>query len=493
MARTYQFGDASRPGLLVGLAGRQAVPLIVGVLWLAVVMQTSAPPALSLAGPVIAVVVAFGRVRGAPLAEVAVPALRLGVARLRRRRVWVRSSLLGAGPGYEHDVPAVLAGLELLEVPVTWLTRPIGVGVIRDRRDGTVTAVVRAQGRGFPLAAPDEQDALLASWGAALAPFARERCAVVRVCWQEWAHAVGVDGHREFLADLGVTATSDDNTADYLDLVDTQARATVTHDVLLAVTVDQRRVRNRRTTSALDAAVETLLDEVHLFNERLATAGLATGEPLAPAELCEAVRLRSDPGRSRHVAELTRSLAAAMGRDAIEWGPMAVEASWGHAAVDRSVHRCFRVASWPMLPVTADWLGPLLATVDATRTVTVVMEPVATSKAARAADREVMSREADAEMKERRGFRVSAKDRKRLDDVNTREHELAQGHPEFRFAGLVTVTAPDLDVLDDACAAVEQSAAQALIDLRPLEARHDLGWAASLPLGRTVAPSRSMT
>ena len=34
---------------------------------------------------------------------------------------------------------------------------------------------------------------------------------------------------------------------------------------------------------------------------------------------------------------------------------------------------------------------------------------------------------------------------------------------------------------------VEQAAAQSLLDLRPLDARHDLGWVAALPLGRSIA------
>jgi len=85
------------------------------------------------------------------------------------------------------------------------------------------------------------------------------------------------------------------------------------------------------------------------------------------------------------------------------------------------------------------------------------------------------------------------RDRKRIDDVRRRETELTQGHPEFRFVGLVDVCAVDLDALDDACAAIEQDAAQSLIDLRPLEARHQLGWVASLPLGRSVTSERSLT
>jgi hypothetical protein len=488
MANTYRFGDASRPGLLIGLAGRQAIPLIAGVLWMAFAMQTAAPLPLVLAGPVLGAVIAFGRFRGAPLAEVLTPTGRLWIAQRRGRARWVRTSLIGAGPGYETDLPPVLAGLELVEAPAVWLTRAVGIAVVRDRRAGTVTAVLRAANTGFPLSSPTEQDALLAGWGAALAPLARERTPIVKVAWQEWAHAVGSQEHHEFLVELGVAGRDSAVARDYLALVEQQGAASVRHDVLISVTVDQRRVRRRRAMAPFDAAVDALLDEVRLLADRLGSAGLVVDEPLSPAELSTAVRLRSDPTRAPRVTTLARSLAAATGRGTIEWGPMAVDANWSRVTVDGAVHRGYRVASWPLLPVNGDWLGPLLGTAGATRTVTVVMEPTPTSRAARSADREVMSREADADMKERRGFRVSAQDRKRLSDVLTRERELTEGHPEFRFVGLVDVAAPDAEALDDAAALVEQAAAQSLVDLRPLEARHDLAWVAGLPLGRNVTP-----
>ena len=59
-----------------------------------------------------------------------------------------------------------------------------------------------------------------------------------------------------------------------------------------------------------------------------------------------------------------------------------------------------------------------------------------------------------------------------------------------RLAGFVDVCAPSLEALEVAAADVEQAASHALVDLRPLEARHGQGWVASLPLGRTVS-SRS--
>ena len=328
---------------------------------------------------------------------------------------------------------------------------------------------------------------MLSGWSAALSPFARERSAVCAVTWQEWAHPVTSAVHADFLQSVGVRSRSDAGATDYLALIEQQAPVNVAHDVLVTVSVNLRKVRARRSVrSKLGAAVETLIDEVRLFAVRLEAAGLTVDEPLDAVELSAAIRVRSDPARGPQIATLTRSLAAAARRGALEWGPMVVEPEWSHARVDGAFHRSYRVASWPQLPVGSDWLSELLTGTQAVRTVTVVLEPVPMRKAAQAADREVMSREADADMKTQKGFRVNARERKRLSDVEARERELSEGHAEFQFVGIVTVTAVDLDALDDACADVEQAAAQSLLDLRPLDARHELGWLASLPLGRAL-------
>jgi hypothetical protein len=47
------------------------------------------------------------------------------------------------------------------------------------------------------------------------------------------------------------------------------------------------------------------------------------------------------------------------------------------------------------------------------------------------------------------------------------------------------VSAANLDALDDACARVEQAAAQSMLTVRPLAARQGEGWVASLPVGRS--------
>ena len=481
----YRFGDSTRAGVLLGLALRQSVPLVVGVLWLTLWLMAQVP-LVGMAGPVAGLVVAFGRWRRAPLFEVAAPGARLAWQRHRHRGVWVNAPLFGNGTTGDGQLPAALAGLELLDIAAT-VPGSGSMAVVHDRKAATVSLVVRVAGEGFPVASLGEQDGLVAGWGGALAPLARARCPVTRVTWQEWCHPVGVGAHRDYLASIRHDRDSD-AARDYDQLLTAQAPATIAHEVLVTVTVDLRRVRPGRGRPHLAAGIDVVVDEVRLLCSRLEAAGLQVHGVLDPAGLTAAVRVRSDPGRSRDVETLRCSLAAAVGKGALEWGPMAVEADWFHTRVDCSVHRSFRVAGWPLLPVTADWLGPLLAGDAATRTVTVVMEPVPITRAAMDANRQLTSIEADQEQKERHGFRLTARERRRHADVEAREQELATGHPEFRHVGFVTVTAADLDELDDACARVEQGAAQALLDLRPLAARQTDGWVASLPVGRSVRP-----
>ena len=80
-ARSYRFGDANRPGLLLGLGARQAVPVIAGVLWLAITLQTELMWPVGLLGPVTGLAVAFGRWKGSPLAETLAPGARLMLRR----------------------------------------------------------------------------------------------------------------------------------------------------------------------------------------------------------------------------------------------------------------------------------------------------------------------------------------------------------------------------------------------------------------------------
>lgn len=479
----YRFGETARSGVLIGLSMRQSAPLIAGVVWLTLWLMAQLP-LVGMLGPLAGAVLSFGRFRRTPLYEVATPGVRVWWAHRRGRATWIRRSLLATATTSDADLPELLAGLELVDVEADWRTGRRTVGVIRDRKASSVSVVFTASGAAFAVASHREQDGIVAGWGAALAPLARARCGVSRVTWQEWSHPVGVAGHREFLA--GLTQPTTTAAVDYEELLLIQDPVTISHEVLITVTVELRRVRARRADTQTTAAVEALVDEVRQLSARFDTHGISVEVPLSPVELSAVIRLRSDPTRTQRLRDVRRGLAAAVGRGGLEWGPMAVAPAWGLCRVDGSVHRSYRIAGWPMLPVKADWLQPLLTGDAATRTVTMVLEPVPLARAAAEANRQLTSIESDLSQKERHGFRLTARERRRQADVEGRERELAEGHPEFRHIGIITVTAPTDDLLDEACGRVEQAAAQSLLDLRLLAARQGEGWVASLPLGRSV-------
>jgi hypothetical protein len=488
---SYSFGDSSRPGVLLGFPARQVIPVAVGVVVATFGLMTGLWP-MVVGGPAVGALVAFGRWRGAPLYEFAVPGLKL--AAHRGRSTWAPVSLLAAGPGFEQELPGELHGVALVETTWPWTSGP--VAVVHDRSFDRVSATITVSADGFPMRSLSEQDAMLAVWGAAVAPFARPHSPVVRITWHEWSHPKGVASHRQLVAASLARRNGDHPDpralADYDVLLDQQAPVTVAHEVTITVSVDLRRVRRRRGMAPFDAAVGALGEELELFVQRLDGAGMSPSPPLTPTDVSCLIRMRSDPSRARprQLKALRQSLATSTGRAGLEWGPMAVETGWASCTVDGSVHRTYRMTSLPLLPMPANWLDPLLTDTATTRTVTLVWEPIPLNKAAAAANRELTSIEASNEEKVKRGFRVTARERRRLDDVEARERELARGHPEFRHAGLVTVTADTLSALDDACAQVENAAGKSLIDLRPLVARQGLGWVASLPLGRSFRPGR---
>ena len=489
--QTYSFGDSSTPGVLLGFPLRQVAPVAVGVLVATAGLMTGLI-FLVVVGPALGLLVAFGRWRGAPLYEFALPGARLALHGGRVR--WTPSQLLTTGDGADPDLPKAMRGLAV--VVTSWPWTPAPVAVVRDRRAGTVSATLTASTDGFPMKSLPEQDVMVAVFGSTFSPFARPLSPVRRVTWQEWAHPKGVAGHRQLVASRLATRRHPHpdprGLDDYDVLLVQQAPVTVAHEVTMTVTVDQRRVRRRRNFSAFDAALVALGEELELFTQRLDGAGMAPSAPLSPIELTALVRMRSDPsrGRPRQLRALRQSLATAAGRAGIEWGPMAAEEAWSTCRVDGSVHRSFRMTGLPLLPVPANWLDTLLTDTATTRTVTVIYEPTPLNKAAAAANRELTSIESSHEEKARRGFRVNARERRRLADVEARERELARGHSEFGHAGLVTVTAESADMLDDACAQVENAAGKSLVDLRPLFARQEQGWVASLPLGRSFRSRR---
>lgn len=504
---TYRLAPRDRTGWVLGLSGPQVVILGATVL-VGVLVTSRTGPVIAAIPVVLAAAVAFGRVGGRPLLEVAPPALAWTLRRLRHRTTWAEPASPPAPAGdpappldpseTELALPPPLDGQRLLSVNAGSYDPALdgaSIAVVTDPRAGTYTAALPVASSSFTLTEPAEQDRLLGAWGDALAGFCTEAGPVVAVRWLEWAAPAGLEEQLAYLAEHGHGDTADPAYASYRLLLGRAGPLATRHHCLLTVTVDARRVtaRRRHQGDVRSACVEALLGELRLFAGRLERAGLVVGHPLSPSELATTVAARLDPEAAPVADSGRRSLAqraglASSAPPAPRW-PATAEARRAHWAVGSTLHRSFWVAEWPRLDVGADWMQPLVLAAGAVRTLALVAEPVAPRRSHRAIERDATKLASDEEHRRAKGFRVSASHRRAQADVEEREFQLVAGFGEFTYAGIVSVAAGDVEALERACDDICQAAAGCGVWLTPLDFRHDQAVAACLPLARALAPS----
>ena len=164
---------------------------------------------------------------------------------------------------------------------------------------------------------------------------------------------------------------------------------------------------------------------------------------------------------------------------------MAVEPEWDAVRTDATWHATYWIAEWPQVDVTPDFLGPLLFS-PLRRSITLIMEPISPGRAARqvAQARTLTWPTGSCAAGVASWSPPGTPVRRRASRTAT---ELADGHAQFRFSGYVTVTADSRQQLTLDCAAVEQAAGQARVELRLLYGEQDVAFACSLPLGRGLS------
>ena len=500
--RLYRFGQRDRTGWLLGLQAAQCLALGFGILLGGLLLNAGAPMPGVFAPILVMSLFAFGRWNGQPMHEHAPVLLGWSAASLTGANHWNAEPRRfrvpeGHPAATQPALPPTLADQSIHECAhATWARRgrAVGAAVIRDRRERSISAVLRVHGRAFSLRENDEQERLLHLWGDALGAFCAERGPVGRIRWLEWAAPAGLVEQLAYLAEHRSLHDESEPVAAYRELLDHAGPMATRHEVLVVVTVEDRRLRLRARADRDRAAPaeEALMEEVRLLTTRLDAAGLAVDAPLTPGEVAHAWRSRLDPFRAPGVrAGRRRSLVELAGLVSVaNAGPMSIYAEHDHVRVDSAVHAAYFIAEWPRLDVPPAWMEPLVLHAGGIRTIAVHYEPVAPSRSQRAIDRDTVKLASDEEQRSRSGFRIGARHRRAQADVLEREAELVAGYAEFEFVGFVVVTASDVDELERSCAEYEQVAAQSGLELRRLDGRHDLALACALPMGRGLAPQR---
>ncbi len=114
---------------------------------------------------------------------------------------------------------------------------------------------------------------------------------------------------------------------------------------------------------------------------------------------------------------------------------MAVEPSWDAVHTDATWHATYWIAEWPRVDVTPDFLGPLLFS-PLRRSISLVMEPMSPSRAARQVAQARTADLADGELRRRGGFLVTARHTREKESVEERDVELADGHAQYPILGV---------------------------------------------------------
>jgi hypothetical protein len=412
-----------------------------------------------------------------------------GATRLRSRvpmaghRIQHRPSL--AGPDRSADTvappapdpPQALSGVRIVELD--YRDRPIGV--LAEQSGRRLTAVLACRVLAFSLLDPDAQERRLARWGLVLAGAASTP--IRRLQWVErTAPAQGDELVRWLHAerDPAVPLRGTPMIESYLELIGSTARVTQEHEILLAVQVEARRVRER----GKDAVRRALIEQTERVAQGLEAAEVRVLGALSPGQLARALRTAFDPYARAELAALETADGDRDGLLETNAWPLGTRERWDHYQTDGALHATYWIGAWPRMDVSPMFMDALLGRSSAVRSIAVSFDPIPPERSTREVEAAVTRDRADRELRQRFGQSETARQRQVQEATARREAELAAGHGEVRFAGFVTVSGRDPDDLRRACAEVHEHAARARLELHRMYGQQAEAFTFTLPLCR---------
>jgi hypothetical protein len=386
-----------------------------------------------------------------------------------------RGRPLMLGPG--ADPPGSLRDVRILDAE--YRGRPFGVlACWRGRR---LVSVLACRVIAFSLLDADAQQRRLARWGLVLSGAAGTP--IRRIQWLERTAPAQGDELARWVAserDPSVPLRGTPMIESYLELIGSSARVSQEHEILVAVEVDSRRVRDR----GADAHMRALIEQSERVAQGLEAAEVKVLGGLTPAQLARALRTAFDPYARAELAALETADPDRTGPSEAGSWPLGAREGWDHYRTDGAVHATYWIGGWPRVDVSPMFMDALLGRSSIVRTVAVTFEPIPIERSTREVEAAMTRDRADRELRHRFGQSETARQRQAQEATARRESELAAGHGEVRLAGFVTVSGRDLDDLRRACSEVHEHAARARIELHRMYGQQADAFTFTLPLCR---------
>lgn len=472
-----KFSRLSRRGVLFGLTVLQLVIVGVAALGLVIGLYSGGVSSLLVAAPLIIVcaTLAFVGVGGRKLVDWA-PIVVVWGWRATGGQLLFRRQITRPRPAGTLALPGDAARLR------QWVDPDTGAVMIHDPHGATVTAVVGVSHPAFILLDPLEQQRRVTSWGRVLATACRSgRIASLQVC--ERTLPDSGRGLADWWTHHGRHEDSWTSTV-YGELIDRAGPAGERHASTVSVTLDLKAAARaiRAAGGGNRGAAAVLRQEMTTLIAALRSADLAPGDWLEPGDLAVILRSAYDPvvaGALERHGHLGRDLATA--------GPVAVSEEWSSLRSDSAHHCVLWISEWPRSLVYPGFLAPVLLSSGVRRTFTLLYTPLRTDQAARDIRRKKTEYISDAAQRQRIGQIEDAQQSAEYQDVLQQEADLTAGHGVLRLTGLIAVSAPGPETLEQAVAEIEQAAIQASCETRRLWGQQAQAFAAAaLPLCRPV-------
>lgn len=505
--RTYFGWQKEKVNFVFGLSGQRAVMLAAAVLIGIWPLSVSDPRQGIFLWPVAATlaVLAYLRVAGRTVDEWIVAAVSYGSLRLTDRHKFLGAAFkpLAKKPtdALGLDLPGILAPLAILE---TDDGHGGTMAIAHQRIDGTFTAVAKIRYPGIALVDQSRRDQRVSGWGGLLSGLCTEGNPIIRV--QALQRLVPESGaalrrwHDDHMSDDAPDAAAQITEA----LLETSTLATSEREAYLAFTLDRRKAASaiKAAGGGAAGAATVLVRQIRALSASISGADLQIESWLSPRDLAEVLRTAFDPDSSRVLAEqrakatTTRAMGgqetAIPGVAPALAGPAAAEAHHGYYQHDGAFSASYWIDQWPEHQVFSTALAPLLGEgIHHRRSISIHIEPLGPRKAESEVMRERTARHVAVSMRRKSGQIVPEHEQMALEQARAQDRERAAGHGLVRFTAYATVTVTDLDDLEDACAALESSAAQARIELRRMWMAQDVGFAlGTLPLGMGLPKKR---
>lgn len=477
---TVRFGRRPRRGVLLGLSLPQLLATGTALLVVTVSMWSAQIGGLIVSSPVWALllVAAFAPVGGKKAIEWVPVAVHWQLRKADGQHRFVARPERPK-PAGQLALPGDAASLRVVESATT------GAAYVHDPQAGTLTAVVEVASPAFALLSADTQERRVAAWGRVLAMLCQSgrisRVQVLERSVPESAAALVRWWEEEGMDDGSWASTT------YADLITTAGPAASRHECYIAVSLNMRRAARaiRAAGGGVRGAAALLDGETRTITTALHAAELDVRGWLSTGQLGYLLRTAYDPAAAPRLHGRAVRGDGDANVEPGNAGPLVVEEEWSYLRTDSACHAVYWISEWPRSEALPTFLSPLVLLPGVRHSLSITAEPVTIDVALREIRRQKVEHHTDAATRQRLGQIEEESQRAEYADVLQRERELVAGHGDLRFTGYVSVSADDKSDLDAACAAVEQSATQAMCEVRRLSGQQAQAFAAAaLPLGR---------